>query len=241
MKSKKEKNPGCQTYGIGQTSTEISASCVSNHKPAGTALLLLVDLLSLLCEGNEGAVVSPMLNPIAGATTEPAAPLPDSTKVWVCICWSEQDVLFSNAVHISSCRLGKCAISLQQTTRRKLTTMNPFLAHACWLSRDGSPTQVFQSSLIIFTLPNANKLILTPLGQVGHICDFDLEKKPHKTTTQNCSLPACHFCLPQLFTRQTVASPGLLSSTEVKLAFHPCLFSLAAVKAPGKFWWKHKK
>lgn len=190
MKSKREETPGCWTYGFGQTEGQILSSRVSNHTPPGTALHLLVNLLSLLCAGREGVVASPAFSPTAGASTDPVPPLPAGTKVWAYPYGSafidRSGTRRFPMRYVSHCEESVNGLSLCSRVQRESQPIwMPSLAHACQLSRDGSLPQVFQSSLIISTLSNNNKLILTPLGQTRCICDSGLIK-PKPKSQQPC-------------------------------------------------------
>lgn len=242
MKSKREETPGCRTYGFGQTEGQILASRVSNHTPLGTALHLLVNLLSLLCAGREGVVASPTLSPTAGASTDPVPPLPAGTKVWACPYGSafidRSGTRRFPMWYVSHCEESVNGLSLCSRVRRESQPIwIPSLAHACQLSRDGSLPQVFQSSLIISTLSNNNKLWKSDSTwtDMMHLW-FWFDKT--KIQIAAALLPTSASLSPS---RHRLASPGLFNSMEAKLAFRPCLFSQAAVKAPGKFWRKHKK
>lgn len=101
---------------------------------------------------------------------------------WVCISWSEWDMVFFNEIQVS-------LRGVTADCDKRSSQYQSFSAHACWLSRAGSLTWVFQSSLIIFTLSNKNKFILIQFGQTWSTCDFRLNKSKQRLQKPCSPLP----------------------------------------------------
>lgn len=180
----KREEPSSQTYGFGQADTDPSKPCLQAHACWHSS----TPSAGPRAWGKAGLVASLLLEP-ALSQCLPSLPAPNSghalhrTQVW--ISWSEQDTVFFKYM---------CHWKVsEQTVTREPAIWTSSSAHACWLCRVGSLTWVFQSSLIIFILPNKNKFILTPLGQMWSIHNSGLNKPKQKlqkpSSAFSCSQP----------------------------------------------------